>query len=412
MSDTDPDCETPHPSRRSVLMASGALFAWGFMPRLASAATRDPRLLVIILRGGLDGLSAVPPVGDPAYAGLRGDLAMSASGPNAAIPLEGPFALNAAMPNLLRLYRKGEASILHAFATPYRERSHFDGQDVLETGLATTGGRDGWLARAIAGLPRGPRVERAAGLFIGLTTPLVMRGPVQVQSWAPQVFPDTDEDTIRRLLALYEARDPALARALSQGAAADAFARGAMGGAGGQANAGDPVRAFPDQAAAAARFMADPNGPRVGVMGFEGWDTHAQQGPRDGRLARLLGALDGALAAFETGMGPAWRETVVAVVTEFGRTARENGTDGTDHGTATTAFLAGGAVRGGRVISDWPGLRPDQLHQNRDLKPTGDLRAALKGVLADHLGLSAAVLGRTVFPGSESVAPLRDLLRG
>ena len=405
-------CETPDLSRRSVLLGSGALFAWSFMPKLASASTssRDPRLLTIILRGGLDGLSAVPPVGDPGYVALRGNLAMATEGTNAAIPLDRTFALNAAMPNLLRLYRAGQATIVHAAASPYRERSHFDGQDVLETGLAGTGGRDGWMARALSALPRGANVAPPKGLSIGLTTPLVMRGNAEVTTWAPQVFPYASDDTIRRLLSVYDARYPALARALRAGVETEAITK-AMGDTGRNAGVGDATRAFPDQAAAAARFMAMPNGPRLGTMSFDGWDTHAQQGPRDGRLARLLGGLDLALAAFERGMGEAWRETVILVVTEFGRTARENGTDGTDHGTATTAFLVGGAVRGGRVLADWPGLAPNQLHENRDLRPTTDLRALIKGVLADHLGMPAPILDRVVFPGSDGARPVRDLLR-
>ncbi len=405
-------CETPDLSRRSVLLGSGALFAWSFMPKLASASTstRDPRLLVIVLRGGLDGLSAVPPVGDPAYAALRGGLAMSTSGPGAAVPLDGIFALNAAMPEFLRLYRAGQASVIQAAASPYRERSHFDGQDVLESGIPSTGGRDGWMARALGALPKGAAVAPVKGLSIGLTTPLIMRGPAEITTWAPQTFPYANDDTIRRLMSLYEARDPALARALRGGVETEAVSK-TMGETGRNAGVGDPVRAFPDQAAAAARFMAMPNGPRLGTMSFDGWDTHAQQGPRDGRLARLLGALDSALAAFERGMGPAWKDTVVAVITEFGRTARENGTDGTDHGTATTAFLAGGALNGGKVISDWPGLAPNQLYQNRDLAPTTDLRAVLKGVLADHIGMPESILSRVVFPGSETVKPMKDLLR-
>src|SRR5207253_8749054 len=136
---------------------------------------------------------------------------------------------------------------------------------------------------------------------------------------------------------------------------------------------------------AAAKFLARPDGPRVGALALDGWDTHANEGIAEGALANLLGALDGALAAAETAMGPAWKETVVAVVTEFGRTARINGTDGTDHGTGTVALLAGGALKGGRVVADWPGLKDADLHEKRDLKPTTDLRAVLKGLLRDHI---------------------------
>ena len=172
-----------------------------------------------------------------------------------------------------------------------------------------------------------------------------------------------------------------------------------------------PVRAyFADAAGTAARFLAQPDGPRVGALALDGWDTHDNEGIAGGRLAQLLGSLDGALAAIETNMGPAWRETVVVLVTEFGRTARINGTDGTDHGTATVALLAGGALKGGRVIADWPGLKPADLYENRDLKPTTDLRAVLKGVLKDHLRADDRVLAENVFPGSASVKPMAGLV--
>jgi uncharacterized protein (DUF1501 family) len=164
------------------------------------------------------------------------------------------------------------------------------------------------------------------------------------------------------------------------------------------------VRAyFAEAAGSAAKFLARPDGPRVGALAFDGWDTHANEGASDGRLAQLLGALDGAIAAIETEMGPAWRETVVAVVTEFGRTAHINGTEGTDHGTATVALLAGGALKGGRVIADWPGLKPSDLQDGRDLKPTTDLRAVLKGLLKDHLRVADDALANKVFPGSGAV---------
>jgi uncharacterized protein (DUF1501 family) len=171
------------------------------------------------------------------------------------------------------------------------------------------------------------------------------------------------------------------------------------------------VRAyFAEAAGAAAKFMARQDGPRVGALAFDGWDTHADEGAAHGRLAALLGALDGAFGAVETGMGEAWKETAVAVITEFGRTARINGTEGTDHGTATVALLAGGAVKGGRVIADWPGVRDSALYQGRDLKPTTDLRAVMKGLLRDHLRADERALASTVFPGSDNVQPLDGLV--
>jgi uncharacterized protein (DUF1501 family) len=411
------------PTRRELLLGSGALFAWAYMPKLARAEGRDPRMLAIVLRGALDGLAAAAPVGDPDWRRLRGDKALALDGATPALPLDNFFALNPAMPNLHRLYQAGAATIVHAAATPYRERSHFDGQDVLESGLPKPGAvATGWLNRALAALAPGAKANpRGREAFaVGPVTPLVVRGPAPVLSWTPPRLPPASDDTLMRLLDLYRHTDPALARVLEErmGLAAIARAGGmdAMPAANGQrpaipAGGAAQVRAFFAEAAgAAAKFLARPDGPRIGALAFDGWDTHANEGALDGRLAALLGALDGAIAAIETNMGPAWRETVVAIVTEFGRTARINGTEGTDHGTATVAFLAGGALKGGRVIADWPGLKDANLHEGRDLKATTDLRAVLKGLLKDHLRVDDKALAHAVFPDSGPVKPMAGLV--
>jgi uncharacterized protein (DUF1501 family) len=407
--------DRPHlATRRELLLASGALFAWAYMPRLALAEGRDPRFLVIVLRGALDGLAAVAPVGDPDWTRLRGDDALLTTGEHAALPLDNFFALNPAMPNLHRLYKAGQATIVHAVASPYRARSHFDGQDVLESGLTRPGGDTGWLNRALAAMQRGARAGHKEALAIGSITPLVARGPAPVIAWTPSRLQPASNDTMSRLLDLYRHTDPELARALEERSALAAVARGGMDRKAQREPAGVPgaaVRAyFTEAAAGAARFMARPEGPRVGAMTFDGWDTHANEGLAHGRLSILLGALDDALAAIEKGMGNAWSQTAVAVVTEFGRTARINGTEGTDHGTATVALLAGGALKGGRVVADWPGLSDAALYENRDLNPTTDLRAVLKGILRDHLRADENALARNVFPGSEAVKPLGGLL--
>jgi uncharacterized protein (DUF1501 family) len=407
-------------SRREVLLGSGALFAWTQMPRLARAEGRDPRMLVIVLRGALDGLGAVAPVGDPDWSGLRGDRALMLDGKTPALPLDTFFALNPAMPNLGRLYKSGQATIVHATATPYRERSHFDGQDVLESGLPRPGASDsGWLNRALLALESDGRVNPSGSRAIGVgaVTPLVVRGEAPVMSWVPQHLPPAGADTQARLLDLYQHTAPKLAVALQ--------ARMQLAGLGGASSTDDPLAAgdspvmpplarirtyFADAAGTAGRFLARADGPRVGALGFIGWDTHVNEGATVGQLANLLGALDGALAAVETNMGESWRETVVAVVTEFGRTAHINGTNGTDHGTGTVALLAGGAIKGGRVIADWPGLKTAQLYEGRDLKPTTDLRAVLKGLLKDHLRVDDAALSTSVFPDSAAVAPIAGLI--
>jgi uncharacterized protein (DUF1501 family) len=408
------------PSRREALLGAGALFAWSQMPRLARAEGRDPRLLVIVLRGALDGLGAVAPVGDPDWVSLRGDRALRLDGKTPALPLDSFFALNPAMPNLYRLYKAQQACIVHATATPYRERSHFDGQDVLESGISRPGAVDsGWLNRALVALASDGQVDLrgSRALGVGAVTPLIVRGSAPVMSWVPQKSLPASDDTRARLLDLYQHTDPWLAAAL------DAQIR--LAALGPTAAIDDPMaddaalllpgiarlRAYVAEAAGtAARLLAKPDGPRVGAAGFVGWDTHINEGAASGQLANLLGVLDGALAAIESNMGEAWRETVVAVITEFGRTAHINGTDGTDHGTGTVAFLAGGALRGGRMIADWPGLKPAQLHEERDLKPTTDLRAVLKGVLRDHLRVEERALATTVFPDSADVVPTAGLV--
>jgi uncharacterized protein (DUF1501 family) len=319
----------PHaPSRRELLLAPGVLFAWAYLPREARAEGRDPRFLVVVLRGALDGLAAVAPAGDPDWVALRGANALRLDGPTPSLPLDRMFVLNPAMPNLHRLYRAGEAAIVHAVATPYRERSHFDGQDVLESGLAGPGVTDsGWLNRALAAIEPGGRVDAsgaAKAFAVGPVTPLVARGPAPVLSWTPPRLEPAGEDTLTRLLDLYRHTDPPLARALEEriGIAAIAGAGGMETGPGKKPPAAQLRGYFAESAASAVRFMARPDGPRVGALAFDGWDTHANEGAVNGRLAGLLGALDGAIAAIETGMGPAWRDTVVAVATEFGRTAR------------------------------------------------------------------------------------------
>ena len=404
-------CETPTPSRRALLTASGALFAWAFAPRSAHAAgSRDPRLVMIVLRGALDGLSAVAPVGDPDYVGLHGSLALSLAGDHPALPLDGFFALNPAMPDFARLYAKGQAAVVHAVATPYRDRSHFDGQDVLESGYAGPGLLDsGWLNRTLSSLPRGERVSGLGGLAVGATTPLVIRGSAPVLGWAPQVIPSAGQDLTDRVLALYGRRDPRLADSLANGLALERLAGHGMDAAK-QGGGMETPQGMRQAAEGAARLLAAPDGPRVAALAFDGWDTHVNEGGATGRLAQLLGGLDGALAAFRDGLGEAWRDTAIVVATEFGRTVHINGTIGTDHGTGTVALLAGGAIRGGRVIADWPGLKTGQLYEARDLRPTMDLRAILKGLLNDHLGMPAGLSDRLVFPGSGAVKATEGLV--
>jgi uncharacterized protein (DUF1501 family) len=394
-------------TRRALLLGGASFAAWAYLPKFARAADRrDPRLIVVILRGALDGLATVAPIGDPDYAGLHGAIALAADGPHPAIQLDPFFALHPSMPEFARLYRNKQAAVVHAVATPYRERSHFDGQDVLESGFAGPGRvQSGWLNRAVEALPRGDRV--ASALAVGPTAPLVLRGGAPTVGWAPVTLPQADDDTAMRLVDLYTHRDPALAQAMSQGLQLEKVA---LGEEMKPKPGGNAVVAMRQVARGAAKLMAADDGPRIAALAFDGWDTHANEGGAVGRLASLLSGLDGAFAEFESGLGANWRDTVVVAATEFGRTARINGTEGTDHGTGTIALLAGGAVKGGRVIADWPSLKPASLYQGRDLAPTTDLRAVLKGVLADHLGVGERALADMVFPDSAAVKPMKGLL--
>ena len=401
------------PSRRELLLASGTLFAWAHLPRLARAEGRDPRFLTIILRGALDGLATVAPVGDPDWLALRGDNALTLDGKTPALKLDEFFALNPAMPNLHRMFEAQEAIIVHAAASPYRERSHFDGQDVLESGLPKVGASDsGWLNRALSGLAPAGRVDQRGrkAFAVGPVTPLVVRGSAPVLSWSPQRVMPASGDTVQRLLALYRDCDAKLAGVLEDNSKYASPERAGMGAKSGAPGPGQVRAYFSEAAGTAAKFLSQPDGPRVGALALDGWDTHFNEGIAQGRLSQLLGALDEALAAIKANMGAAWRESVVALATEFGRTARINGTEGTDHGTATVALLVGGAVKGGRVIADWPGLKAADLYQNRDLKPTTDLRAVLKGVLRDHLRADERALAQSVFPDSEAVKPMAGLI--
>lgn len=390
---------------------------------LANAPT-DSRFVFVLLRGALDGLSAVPPVGDPGYAGLRGQIALGKSGEGAALELTGVFGLHPALAFLHASYQAKELAVLHAVATPYRERSHFDAQNVLESGdLRPHGINSGWINRAIASLQwKTPE----AGVALGANVPLAMRGPAEVASWSPTKIAALDEATLQRVQDLY-ARDPLLSKRLADALESDAIANEAQAAANEDAEAAMEMKPglveteekskrnynarYSETARAAAGFLKREDGPRVAMFDTTGWDTHANEGGATGQLALRLRALDGGLQALKEALGPVWRNTVVLVATEFGRTAAINGTRGTDHGTGAAAFLLGGAVSGGRVIADWPGLSRSSLYENRDLMPTRDLRAVMKGVLRDHLGVATAALDSKVFPDSASVKPMEGLLR-
>jgi uncharacterized protein (DUF1501 family) len=406
--------------QRREFLALGALAAGGALLRtrvaLAHAATGSARFVLVIMRGALDGLAAVPPLGDRAYPELRREFALRAPGEaGGALPLDGFFGLHPALTFLQQRYAARELIVLQALASPYRERSHFDGQDVLENGSPRPHAlQTGWLNRALAAAPR--PAAREAGVALGQNVPLVMRGPAAVTSWSSSKLTALDDDTLARITDLY-AGDALLATRLADALAANAMSASADGEAaamtppsaaapGARANA-----RYAEVARATAGFLRREDGPKVAVFDTTGWDTHANEGGAQGQLAGRLGELNSGLATLHEELGPAWKDSAVLLVTEFGRTAAINGTRGTDHGTATVAFLLGGAVAGGRVIADWPGLSSRALYQGRDLAPTLDLRSVLKGLLSEHLAVPTRALEQDVFPDSGAAKPLRGLLR-
>jgi len=399
-------------SRRDVLRSAALTGGAVLCSRVAFAAAgdTDARFVLALLRGGLDGLSAVPPYADPDYARLRRQIAIAAPGRDGgALDLDGRFGLHPSLAFLHEAYADGELAVLHAVATPYRERSHFDAQDVLESGFpAPHADRTGWLNRALAALPRSAQLANAQrrGVALGQNVPLVLRGPAEVVSWSPSRLPPLDSDTIARISDLYFG-DELLSRRLADALALKSQVPASMDGGGAPGRRAELL----ETVTAAARFLRDDDGPSVAVFDTTGWDTHANEGGARGPLAARLEALDTALRELKRGLGPAWERTVVLVATEFGRTAEANGSRGTDHGTAGAAFLLGGAVAGGRVVADWPGLAPSALYEGRDLAPTLDLRSVMKGVLGEHLGVAERALETDVFPESRAAPLLHGLVR-
>jgi uncharacterized protein (DUF1501 family) len=302
------------------------------------------------------------------------------------------------------MYQAGEALVLHAAATPYRDRSHFEAQNVLEAGgVAPSGAAGGWLNRALAALDDAGAGREAVALADSV--PLVLRGELAVTSWAPSRLPVPGDDLLVRVRKLYWAADPALAQSLYD----TLEVRAIVGDTSEQRMDGRAGLSVVPLSSAAARFLASADGPRIAVLDAGGWDTHANQGAAQGVLAQRLRGLDDGLQMLKAQLGVLWSETSVLVVTEFGRAAAVNGTRGTDHGTAGCAFLVGGAVAGGRVIADWPGLAARDLHDGRDLRPTTDVRALFKAVLHERFGVTEAALARNVFPASDAITPLEGI---
>ena len=401
-------------SRRRVLQGATAFAATSGLGsignRLAASAGVDKRLIVIFLRGGLDGLAAVPAHGDPAYRAARSDLAMGAPGTSGGIvDLDGFFGLHPTLSPLAPFYQQGELMVVHALASTHRGRSHFDAQNLIENGTAAPyGAGDGWLNRALGLLGTG---DRKLGLAVGGGVPLLIRGATPIVTWSPTVLPAAEPNFLLQLAELYS-EDSLLGPALAEGIKAQGDAAGMMDDSrGGAAGARRGLRAFQVNIRAAGEMLAAPGGPRVAVLELGGWDTHALQGTTGGRLNVYLEALAQSLVTLRVSLADAWQTSAVLVMTEFGRTVAPNGTGGTDHGTGGAALLVGGAVAGGRVMTDWPGLARGQLLEGRDLRPTIETRALFKGLLRDQLRLPESAIEDHVFPQSSGVRPLDGLVR-
>jgi uncharacterized protein (DUF1501 family) len=391
-------------TRRSALLGLSTAFTTGGVSLALADAPTDRRFVVVLLRGALDGMSAVVPYGDRDLIGLRAELLPAAPGqPGGLLDLGGFFGMHPSLTNVHGMYKSGEALVVHAVAGPYRVRSHFEAQDYMESG-ADRRLTSGWLNRAVATMP-GASSYRPEGnaLAIGVAVPLLLRGSAMVGNWAPHGNFEPPASLYQEIAALNRP-DHVIGPAIAEGLRARDFSASVMAGE----TDPDPRKryAFPALARAGGELLRAADGPRIAALEIYGWDTHVAQTPR---LDRVLKQLDGGMQGLKEGLGPAWEQTAVLLMTEFGRTARVNGTQGTDHGTASVAFVLGGAVAGGRVAGQWPGLRAGQLFENRDLAPTTDVRSVAKGLLTDHLGLQEAVLA-SVFPGSGPAAPIGGLV--
>lgn len=386
-------------TRRAALAAGVSI---SFLGGGAMARQGQKKLVVMIARGGMDGLSVTPPRNDRRYQDLRGAIAI----PEADIlPLDSDFGLHPALPKIHAMAQLGQVRIAPAVAIPNNQRSHFEAQDILESGSPVLYGENsGWLNRAVGAM------NQTGALSIGAQAPLILRGPADAASWSPGRT--SRGERLPMILSDLYADDPVLSRAFALGLETESMAMNATGGMmpaarGRAAGAGQGA----ELGSTVASFMLEPGGPQVVALSIDGWDTHANQGASQGQLANRLTYLDALTSGLAEGLGAEWANTVCVIVTEFGRTARVNGTRGTDHGTASTAFVLGGGLRPGGIIGDWPGLAEASLHEGRDLRATLDVRAIFKGVLAEQMGLESRLLHEQVFPDSSSVTAVTSLVQ-
>jgi len=394
-----------HLTRRAALSAFGATaflghaapaLAFGNTADVARTSASDPRLIILNLRGGLDGLSAVVPYGDPNLIGLRASLL-----PKTLLKIDGFYATDPGLPNFHAMVTAGEGLVVHAVGPCAFTRSHFQGQDYLQSGTPALL-NNGWLNRVLSLLPQNGSLQ--LGLAVSPTTPLVIRGATQVAGWSTDTHAQIN--TNLSTLVQTETSGDGIIGEPTQVALQD---RAIFNAIFAQQTPPASSSRFIYLAGVAGTCLASSYGPRIAVLETDSVDTHYDQ---TAHLASAFSDIDGALAVLKTTLGSAWANTVVLTMTEFGRTAYANGSFGTDHGTGFAVLLAGGAVAGGRVVANWPGLAMPQLFQNRDLYPTTDFRAVALGILEDHLKIAASQQ-EFIFPGSTGlVTPLAGLVYG
>lgn len=378
-------------------MCAGGIATFG-APIVRFAQVPEPgNLVFVLLRGGFDGLAALVPIDDPSYASARGAMAFDAE---ALVPLHSGFGLAPGLSAFREFWDNDELVALHGMAIPFRTRSHFDGQAVLETGIdSPDGSAEGWLNRLLQ-VMEGER----SGIAVAAGMPRSLYGSFQASTWSPAQLGAVDDSFIERLHLLYRS-DPRLYNRFE----AAVQQRGVSTDMGMEQGRGRQNRAEPILRAA-AKLLRQSTGPNVAAVEFSGWDTHANQGLGGGPLDRLLEQLATGVVAFKDEMGEQWGSTTVVVMTEFGRTVRPNGTRGTDHGTAGAGFLIGPRVARSQVVTDWPGLSDRNLYEGRDLRPTLDTRAVLKGAIAGTFDLTARQIER-VFPDSTEARGMFELMR-
>lgn len=391
--------------QNSAIFTASTLLAidlHGWYARTNAQTPNSNRLIVIFLRGGVDGLSVVVPYRETAYYEARPRIAIpQPNQPGGVLDLDGRFGLHPALSDLMPLWHQKQLAFVHACGSPDSTRSHFDAQDYMESGTpGIKSTRDGWMNRLLAILAGHNPVQ---AVNVGATTPRILSGKVPIATLASGRAANTplalDKPEITHAFdRLYNRNDP-LSSAYKEAKEARKALMNDLDTEMKMANNGAPLpTGFARDAQQLARIMVRDPRVELAFMSLGGWDTHVNQGASQGQLARNLQQLGKGLTALQQGLGSAFANTTILVLSEFGRTVKENGNNGTDHGHGNVMWVLGGATRGGHVYGKWSGLSPDQLHDGRDLQITTDFRDVVAGVLERQMNLNDTKLHQ-IFPG-------------